>query len=70
MRQNPVGKSYRRQDEVEKGKERKRKRKSEIKEIKEHEESELKRVHIHHQQISIVANTMTSGPNIGAAPHS
>ena len=41
MRQNPVGKSYRRQDEVEKGKERKRKRKSEIKEIKEHEESEL-----------------------------
>ena len=27
MRQNPVGKSYRRQDEVEKGKERKRKEK-------------------------------------------
>ena len=70
MRQNPVGKSYRRQDEVEKGKERKRKIKCEFKEIKEHEENELERVHIHHQQISIVANTVTPGPNIGAAPHS
>ena len=36
----------------------------------EHEESELDRVHIHHQQYSNVANTVTPGPNIGAAPHS